>query len=75
MSKVHEFDFYLIKLCHFPQLPNRVSNNKPKLYFGVRKCESLECPAIFLKWTGCKCFVGSEKDGGNIEYQLFARIE
>jgi hypothetical protein len=49
------------------------SNDKPKLYYGVRKCDSLEGPAIFLNWTDCKFFVGSEKDD-NIEYQSFERI-
>jgi hypothetical protein len=46
---------------------------KPKLFYGVRKCESLEGPAIFLNWTDCKFFVGSEKDD-NIEFQSFERL-
>jgi hypothetical protein len=49
------------------------SNDKPKLYYGVRKCDSLEGPAIFLNWSDCKFFVGSEKYD-NIEYQSFERI-
>jgi hypothetical protein len=50
------------------------SNDKTKLcYYGVRKCESLEGPAIFLNWTDCKFFVGSEK-ADNIEFQSFERL-
>jgi hypothetical protein len=52
---------------------NLASTDKPKLYYGVRKCDSLEGPAIFLNWKDCKLFVGSEKDD-TIEYQSFERI-
>jgi hypothetical protein len=56
-----------------PALMNDHADDKPKLYYGVRKCESLEGPAIFLNWEDCKFFVGSEKDD-NIEFQSFERI-
>jgi hypothetical protein len=52
---------------------NDHADDKPKLYYGVRKCESLEGPAIFLSWADCKFFVGSEKDD-NIEFQSFETI-
>jgi hypothetical protein len=52
---------------------NDHADDKPKLYDGVRKCESLEGPAIFLNWTDCKFIVGSEKDD-NIKFQYFERI-
>jgi hypothetical protein len=52
---------------------NDQADDKPKLYYGVRKCDSLEGPAIFLNWEDCKFFVGSEKDD-NIEFQSFERI-
>jgi hypothetical protein len=54
------------------QVPS--SGEKPpiqkKLYYGVKKCYSLKGPAIFLNWTDCKFFVGTENDD-NIEYQSF----
>jgi hypothetical protein len=52
---------------------NDHADDKPKLYYGVRRCKSLEGPAIFLNWADCKFFVGSEKDD-NIEFQSFERI-
>ena len=51
-----------------------MSVDKPnKLYYGIRKCDSLKDPAILLSWTDCKFFVGTERDD-NIEYQTFERI-
>jgi hypothetical protein len=49
------------------------NDNPPKLYYGVRKCDSLEGPAIFLNWTDCEFFVGSEKYD-NVEYQSFDKL-
>ena len=46
---------------------------KSQLFYRIRKCDSLEGPAIFWDWTGCKFFVGTKKDD-SIEFQILERI-
>ena len=49
----------------------------PRRYFAIRKCRSLQAPAIFCSWEDCSYYVDSEEDDTNEaadddpEFQVF----
>ena len=50
------------------------SDTKPpakRMYYAIRKCDSLKAPAIFLHWDDCSFYVDDEENEVSVEYQSF----
>jgi hypothetical protein len=53
------------------------SDTKPpakRMYYAIRKCDSLKAPAIFLHWDDCSFYVDDDENEVRVEYQSFDQM-